>query len=117
VLQRVAACCSVLQYLRAGLAIIVHLDVLHCMCCSYVAVCCSALQCAAVCCSVLQCSAVCCSMCALNVPSLCVQIDVLNGHLLQLCCSCVVVMFQCVPVCSSVCQCVPVCCSVIAVIV
>jgi len=38
--SRVAACCSVLQYVE---------------------LCCSVLQCVAVCCSVLQCAAVCCS--------------------------------------------------------
>ena len=49
-LQRVVACCSVLQCGE--------------VCCSVLQcgeVCCSVLQCVAVCCSVLQCVAVCCS--------------------------------------------------------
>ena len=46
VLQRVAACCSVLQC-----------DVVCCSVFQRVAACCSVLQCVAVCCSVLQCVA------------------------------------------------------------
>ena len=51
-LQCVAVCCSVLQYVVA-----VCCSVLQC-----VAVCSSVLQRVAVCCSVLQCVAVCCSV-------------------------------------------------------
>ena len=51
------------------------------MCCMYVGLCSSVLQCVAVCRSVLQCVAVCCSV------------------------------LQCVAVCCSVLQCVAVCCS------
>jgi len=77
VLRHVAAYCSVLKYMTVRCAM------LHCvaLCCSYVALCCSAgvqgnapffvagtaaccsvLQCVAVRCSVLQCVAVCCSV-------------------------------------------------------
>jgi len=74
VLQRVAACCSVLQS-NGSLYRHTHWGVCFgfsaqpfvnvAVCCSVlqcVAVCCSVLQCAAVCCSVLQCVAVCCSV-------------------------------------------------------
>ena len=56
VLQRVAACCRVLQcccvltVTRLLMPLCLHCSILHC-----VAVCCSVLQCVAVCCSVLQC--------------------------------------------------------------
>jgi len=66
VLQRVAACCSVLQcvaeHCREGAAYHVGMTAQtggvedHC-----VAVCCSVLQCVAVCCITLQCVAMCCS--------------------------------------------------------
>jgi len=77
VLQRVAACCSVLQCVAVCCSSTYSREreltfgeccsVLQCVavCCSVlqcVAVCCSVLQCAAVCCSVLQCAAVCCSV-------------------------------------------------------
>jgi len=57
--------------------------VCRCIFSSYVAVCCSVLQCVAVCCSVLQCVAVCCSV------------------------------WQCVAVYCNVLQCLAVCCSVL----
>jgi len=61
--QCIAVCCSVFQFVAVccsgtyqkqgkGAAV----------CCKYVVVCCSVLQCAAVCCRVLQCAAVCCSV-------------------------------------------------------
>jgi len=60
VLQRVAACCSVLQCIAvcciALQGVAVRCSVLQC-----VAVCCSVLQCVAARCSALQCVAVCCS--------------------------------------------------------
>ena len=57
-LQRVAACCSVLQ------CVAVCCSLLQCVavCCNVlqrVAVCCNVLQCVAMCCNVLQCVAVC----------------------------------------------------------
>ena len=65
VLQRVAACGSVLQRVAVRNDIRIHgsipiiRDMTHLQC---VAVCCSVLQRIAVCCSVLQCVAVCCSV-------------------------------------------------------
>jgi len=97
VLQRVAACCSVLQIcdgfpLLDSLQIFVakthrmpHLCVLLCF-----AGCCTVLQCIAVCCSVLQCKR----------PT---------GCLIFVCCS----VLQNVAVCRSVLQCVAVCCSML----
>jgi len=72
---------------------------------SYVAVCCSVLQCVAVCCSVLQCVAVCCSVLQCH----------LNGCHTPMSKSAekVCPMLQCVAVCCSVLQCVAVCCSVL----
>ena len=69
VLQRVAACCSVLQCVAVGVVVCVAVCIAVC-----VAVCCSLLQllfvsqerrscCAAVCCSMLQCVAACCTVC------------------------------------------------------
>ena len=52
-LQRVAACCSVLQCVVFGCLNELFLDHL---------VCCSVLQCAAACCSMLQCVTACCSV-------------------------------------------------------
>ena len=67
-LQRVAACCSVLQCAAAGdptnlnINVCIRMQYLQCVavCCSVlqrVAACCSVLQRVAVCCSVLQCAA------------------------------------------------------------
>ena len=57
VLQRVAACCSVLQHVaRYDHTRQMSTGALHCVL-QCVAVCCSVLQCVAVCCSVLQCVA------------------------------------------------------------
>jgi len=53
VLQRVAACCSMLQCVR--------ICGTNCSTSCGMHVCCSVLQCVAMCCSVLQCVAVCCS--------------------------------------------------------
>jgi len=86
VLQRVAACCSLLQCIA--------------VCCSvprYDAVCGSVLQCVAVCCSVLQCVAV----CQISRAPRC-WAGIAVGSVLQ-----------CVAVCCSVLQCVAVCCSVL----
>jgi len=76
-LQCVAVCCSVLQWVTvscSGLQCETKSDGRHgsdgehclsgddrCSVLQCVAVCCSVLQCVAVCCSVLQCAAVCCS--------------------------------------------------------
>jgi len=62
VLQCVAACCNVLQYVQGG-----HLlySMLQCIVVRYIALFTSSVtsqQCVAVCCSVLQCAAVCCSV-------------------------------------------------------
>ena len=62
VLQCVAVCCSVLQYVAADDDVGGRLSAAHPLHYSHilfcVAVCCSVLQCVAVCCSVLQCVAV-----------------------------------------------------------
>jgi len=83
------------------------------MCCSVlqcVVVCFSVLQCVAVCCSVLQCVAVCCSVlqCVAVCQGLCLQkkheiVRILQdvAHTLHIRCN-VLSMFQCVPVCSRV---------------
>jgi len=65
VLQRVAACCSVLQRIAVGFLVVspmgrVSLMSLVCLLC--VAMCCNVLQCVEVCCSVLHRVAACCSM-------------------------------------------------------
>jgi len=64
VLQRVAACCSLVQCVKKSIES-EGLDEEDCRkrrcMLQCVAVCCSVLQCVAVCCSVLQCAAVCCS--------------------------------------------------------
>jgi len=69
-LQRVAACCSVLQHV-ARESFVDLVRKLCLVCCSVlqrVAVCCSVLQCVAVfCCSVMQCVAVCQSMLQLMI--------------------------------------------------
>jgi len=78
VLQCVAVCCSVLQYVTAFCKNWNHLFGAHLpqRTCAHeamlqcVAVCCSVLQCAAVCCSVLQCVAVCCTVLQKTKPTL-----------------------------------------------
>jgi len=109
VLQRVAACCSVLQCVAVGVVVCVAVCIAVC-----VAVCCScslcprrgalaALQCVAACCSVLQHVAVCCSV----LQCVAVFVAVLLATL------------QCVAACCSVCRslccsmCCRVCCSVL----
>jgi len=82
VLQRVAACCSVLQCVAErqmqSQSVRLQLPVRHC------ALCCSVMQCDAACCSVLQRVAVCCraanaiAKCAIAVAGaiiLCGEID------------------------------------------
>jgi len=109
VLQRVAACCSVLQCVAACCSVFqrVHSSLLHtlyiggsgsaCGCLhlhlgtSYcvsmcAAVRCSVLQCVAVCCSVLQCVAVCCSACVYTLQ-----------HTATVCCSVVRVIPHGIP--------------------
>jgi len=86
VLQCVAVCCKLLQFVVAECYSVLLCDAvrmlfLHDL---SIAVCCSVLQCVAMCCNVLQCVAVCCSV------------------------------LQCVvAVCCSVLQCVAVCCCVL----
>jgi len=62
-LQRVAACCSVLQCIAVYCSVLQCIAV-YCSVLQYVAACCSVLQCVAVCCSVLQ-----CATCAANIAS------------------------------------------------
>jgi len=99
VLQCVAVCCSVLQYVAVSL--VVSFDEFV----SYPAVCCSVLQCVEVCCSVFQYIAVHCSV--LQRDSRCL--------LLCLCrtfwCVWRVAVYYNVDVCCSVLQYVAVCCS------
>jgi len=59
VLQRVAACCSVLQCWSTMHHVVVTAGADATW---WIAVCCDVLQCVAVYCSVLQCVAVCCSV-------------------------------------------------------
>jgi len=117
-LQRVAACCSVLQCSLGVIIVMSHSysSVLLC-----VAVCCSVLQCSlgviliishsyssvlqcvAVCCSVLQCVAVCCSV----LPCVAVLIRRHNNELfIQLATSS---SYTCVCMCARVCLCVCAC--------
>ena len=96
---------------------------------TYVAVCCSVLQCVAVCCSVLQFVAVCCTVlqCAVVCCSVLQCVAVLQcfrNEYQQMCVSSVegyagpsdkghFMGSMCVAVCCSVLQCVAVCCSVL----
>ena len=112
-LQCVAVCCCVLQYVVVSRTCYT-LTVLQCV--ARVVVCCSVLQCVAVfrtsctlimlqcvaeCCSVLQYVAVCCSV--LHCVAACCSVSYIP-HTLR--------VLQCGAVCCSVLQCVVVCCTV-----
>jgi len=126
VLQRVAACRSMLQRLQCvfnTLSTWMQIAIGSRLYCS------AMLQCVVLCCSVLQCIAVRCS--ALQCVAACLRytVDLIADRdwvtLLQVCCSammqCVAFCYvavccrvlQCVAVCYSVLQCVAVCCSVL----
>jgi len=118
VLQRVAACCSMLQCVAVccnthhtrmtirvtylySVSVLQRVAEFPC-----VAVCCSVLQCVAVCCSVLQCVAVCYST---HHTRMTISVTHRHGVSVLQCGS----VLQRVAVCCSVLQYVAVCCSVL----
>jgi len=121
VLQRVAACCSVLQCVAVGLSWLKTLILIRCLqvgvCCSvlqHVAACCSVWQRVAACSSVLQRVAVCCNV--LQCVAVCFSVSVLADDAEcdemfagRYVCS----VLQRVAACCSVLQRVAVCCSVL----
>jgi len=104
VLQRVAACCSVLNCVSVVVACTLVGDFAKQILLQCLAVCCSVLQCVAVCCSVLQRVAACFGSSCLHVGWRLYKTDPVAVF-----CS----VLQCVAVCCSVLQCVAVCCSVL----
>ena len=113
-------CCSVLQRVAACRSVL-HRGALCCTCCSVlqrVAACCSVLNCVAVCCSVMQCVRARAVPCAVAVC--CSMLEHVLRHALYwrraayltrvaVCCY----VIQCVAVCCSLLPCVAVCCSVV----
>ena len=120
VVQRFAACCSVLQrvaldsgsnccesrkcrWMRMLAYVALQCIQVSCSVLQCVAECCSELQCVAVCCSVLQSVAMSCIV--LQCFAVCCRVF----QCIEECCS----VLQCIKVCSSVQQCGAVCCSVL----
>ena len=94
-LQCVAVCCSVLQYVIVFLPFFAVRGLVSSA--KGFTLCCSVLQCGAACCSVLQCVAVCCGVLWLLLfPTFAgfAWLDLFGGR----CCS----LLQCVVVCCSV---------------
>jgi len=104
VLQCVAVCCSVLQFVTKGCSTHLQRLIQDAVAVHSVAEYCSLLQCVTECCRVLQSAAVCCVVLqhvAAHISS--------NSSKKQVCGS----VLQCVAACYRVLQCVAACCSVV----